>query len=238
VRNLSLDWNGIAVFGPRSRELMGVASGSDFSAQAAPFMSARRVEFGGADALTLRLSVTGELGYEIHAPPAQIAKIYDVLAAHAPEYGIVNVGMYCLLSLRMEKGFGIWSREFSRDYTPAESGLARFVDYDRPGFIGREAAIRDRESHPNRRLALLEIEASEAEASFYEPVWAGQSRVGFVTSAAFGHCCNMSLALAYIDTSVAPQSLESLRVTILGEPRNCRVLQAPPVDPQGQRMRG
>ena len=56
--------------------------------------------------------------------------------------------MYALLSLRIEKGFGIWSREFSRDYTPTESGLARFVAYDKPGFIGREAALCDRETAP------------------------------------------------------------------------------------------
>jgi len=55
-----------------------------------------------------------------------------------------HVGFYALNALRLEKSFGIWAREFSPDYTPRMAGLDRFIAYDRPNFIGREAAIRDR----------------------------------------------------------------------------------------------
>jgi dimethylglycine dehydrogenase len=237
LRNLSVDWGGLAVFGPRSRDLLTRVSGADLRNESFPFMSARHLTLGGADALTLRLSVTGELGYEIHAPAAAIGRIYDLLSEQAAGLGIVDAGMYCLHSMRIEKGFGVWSREFSRDYTPMESGLARFIAYDKDGFIGREAALNDRNTPPAQRLSLLEIEASDADATAYEPIWQGEARVGFVTSAAFGHSCAKSLALGYLIDSVAfPGSL--LEVTILGERHECRVLGAPPIDPHGSRMRG
>ncbi|MBS0373102.1 MAG: GcvT family protein [Proteobacteria bacterium] len=237
VRNLSDDWGGIALFGPRSRELLARVTGEDVSGAALPFMGARLMDVGLARMLVVRMSVTGELGFEIHGPQSALGPVYDRLAAVAAELGIVDAGMYALLSLRIEKGFGIWTREFSRDYTPSESGLGRFIAYDKPGFVGREAALRDRERPPPRRLVLLEVDATDADASFYEPIWAGAQRVGFVTSAAYGHCSGKSLALGYVASAAAAPGT-ALTVTVVGEPRACRVLGEPPVDPSGARMRG
>ena len=236
VRNLSVDWGGIAIFGPRSRELLARVAAEDVSAAAFPFMTVRFMDVGLAPALVCRMSVTGELGYEIHAPQAYLTAIYDRLTAAAADLGIIDVGMYALLSLRIEKGFGIWTREFSRDYTPAESGLSRFVAYDKGDFIGRDAALRDREAPPGRRLVLLEVDALDAEANYLEPVWSGDERVGFVTSAAYGHACGKSLAMGYIANHAAA-ARTALHVTIVGERRACRILGEPPIDPTGSRMR-
>ena len=236
LRNLSDEWGGIAIFGPRARELLASVCSEDTSAAALPFMTARLMEVGLAPALVARMSVTGELGYEIHAPQGYLLAVYDRLMAAASELGIIDVGMYALLSLRIEKGFGIWSREFSRDYSPMESGLSRFVTYDKPGFIGRDAALRERENPPKRQLVLLDVDALDAEANFLEPIWAEKERVGFVTSAAYGHTCGKSLAMGYV-ASHAASAGTSLHVTILGERRACRVLTEAAVDPQGARMR-
>jgi dimethylglycine dehydrogenase len=236
IRNLSDEWGGIAIFGPRSRDLLARTTHEDVSGAVFPFMTARLMDIGLAPALVARMSVTGELGYEIHAPQVYLGSIYDRLMGYAGELGIIDAGMYALLSLRIEKGFGIWSREFSRDYTPAESGLARYVAYDKPGFIGREAALRDREVAPGRRIVLLDVDAHDAEANFLEPIWSGNDRVGFVTSAAYGHTCSKSLAMGYV-AAAATAAGTSLHVTILGERRACRVLGEPAVDPAGSRMR-
>lgn len=236
VRNLSDDWGGVAIFGPRSRDALALATREDVTGAAFPFMTARLMDVGLAPALVARMSVTGELGYEIHAPRGYIRSIYDRLMSAARELGVVDVGMYSLLSLRIEKGFGIWAREFSRDYTPVESGLSRFLAYDKPGFVGRDAALRDRDTPPDRRLVLLDVDASDADASFYEPIWAGDQRVGFITSAAYGHTCHRSLAMGYVSSKAATAET-ALAVTIVGERRACRVLDEPPVDPKGARMR-
>jgi len=236
VRNLSDDWGGIAIFGPKAREALARVSGEDVSQEAFPFMTARMMDVGLCNALVVRMSVTGELGYEIHAPQVYVGAIYDRLMATTHDLGVVDVGMYALLSLRIEKAFGIWTREFSRDYTPMESGLARFIAYDKPAFIGRDAALRDRDTPPMRRLVLLNVDAVDADASFYEPIWAGEERVGFITSSAYGHTCGRSLAMGYVSTPAAKVGTP-LEVTIVGDRRPCRLLAEPPVDPKGARMR-
>ena len=236
LRNLSDDWGGIALFGPRAREALERVTEEDVSGEALPFMSARMMDVGLASALVARMSVTGELGYEIHAPQAYVRAVYERLMAATADLGVIDVGMYALLSLRLEKAFGIWTREFSRDYTPSQSGLARFVAYDKPAFVGREAALKDRDTPPARRLACLDVDAVDADAGFYEPIYMGATRVGFVTSAAYGHSCGRSLALGYLATR-ALESGEPLAVSVLGERQACRVLAAPPVDPAGARMR-
>ena len=236
VRNLSDEWGGLALFGPRSRELLAHLTRDDVSAAALPFMGVRLLDVAFAPAVVARISFTGELGFEIHAPQVCLGAIYDRLMAQAGELGMVDAGMYALLSLRIEKGFGIWSREFSRDYTPRESGLARFVAYDKPDFIGRDAALRDRDTPPARRLVLLEVDALDAEANYLEPIWAGAERVGFVTSAAYGHSSGRSFAMGYVASAGAAAGT-ALEVTIVGERRPCRVLGEAAVDPSGSRMR-
>jgi dimethylglycine dehydrogenase len=236
LRNLSEEWGGIAVMGPRSRDLLACLTSEALHAAAFPFMTARLLDLGLAPALLMRLSVTGELGYEIHAPRPYLAALYERLMAHAPAVGCVDIGMYALLSMRMEKGFGIWSREFSRDYKPVESGLARFVSYDKPDFIGRDAAIRDKESQSTRRLVLLEVDAHDAEANHLDPIWHADEYVGFVTSAAYGHACGKSLAMGYLATDLASADT-SLEMTIVGERHRCHVLKRAPVDPDNLRMR-
>ena len=108
--------------------------------------------------------------------------------------------------------------------------------FDKPDFVGRTAALRARESAPAQRLVLLEIDATDADAMGYEPVWAEGQRVGFVTSGGYGHHVEMSLALAYVDREIV-ESNAQLTVHVVGEERSARILQEPPYDPTGGRIR-
>jgi dimethylglycine dehydrogenase len=177
------------------------------------------------------------LGYELYVPRTQLPRLLELVLEHAQQIGARRIGMYALNSLRLEKCFGIWSREFSRDYTPRMAGLDRFIAYDKPGFIGRDNALRDRATVPDRRLVTLAVDAPEADAAGYEPIWCGSRMVGFVTSGGYGHCAGMSLAMGYLQSGVADEQ-EDLSVSILGERRACRVLRQAPINPGGTRMRG
>lgn len=236
VRNASDEYGGLAIFGPRSRELLARITGADVSNAALPFMGLAQIDLAFAPVLAARLSVTGELGYEVYVPAPYLSALLDALLQASPGLGVHYVGMYALNSLRLEKGFGIWSREFSRDYTPRMAGLDRFIAYDRPEFIGRDAALRDRESIPERRLVTLSVDSKEADATGYEPVCLGKDLVGFVTSGGYGHCAATSLAMGYLASSV-PDDQDGLSITILGEPRPCQILRQALVDPTGARMR-
>ena len=139
--------------------------------------------------------------------------------------------MYALNSLRLEKSFGIWSREFSRDYTASMAGLDRFIAHDKPSFIGREATLQDRASVPIR-LVTLAIETTDADASGYEPIYHRNRYVGYVTSGGYGHTVGTSLAMGYVEHDV-PDDATGLSVTIMGAPCAARLLREPAVDSAG-----
>jgi dimethylglycine dehydrogenase len=144
--------------------------------------------------------------------------------------------MRALDSLRFEKGYGVWSAEFAQSYTPGMSGLDRFIDFDKPDFIGRGAALQERETAPAQRLALMAIDSIDADAFGFEPIWVDGQRVGFVTSGGYGHHTGLSLALGYVDRHVVESNLP-LTVHIVGAERPARVLSVLPYDPAGVKLR-
>jgi dimethylglycine dehydrogenase len=237
VDNISDQYGGIALFGPHARAVLQQLTANDVSNAAFPFMAVRRMDIASAPAVVARLSVSGELGYEIYAPNLHMSTIHDAIERIRTAYDARWVGMYALNSLRLEKSFGIWSREFSRDYTPRMTGLDRFLDYAKSDFIGRAAALEDRDRMPERVLVTLDIDADRADATGYEPIYQGREYVGYVTSGGYGHCVGKSLAMGYVSPGVAAATGE-LSVTLLGESRPARLVRQASIDPDGARMRG
>ena len=185
-----------------------------------------------------RLSVTGELGYEIHCSAAEHITLRETLLEAGAELGIREVGFNALLSLRLEKSFGIWSTEFTQAYTPGQTGMDRWIAWDKDDFIGKNAATAERDSNaPAQKVVTLEVDAKDADASGYEPVWHGEKMVGFVTSGGYGHTVEKSLAMAMVDQEACPEGTE-LTVHIVGKERPARVIANSPYDPEGQAMRG
>ncbi|MFM8896804.1 MAG: glycine cleavage T C-terminal barrel domain-containing protein, partial [Actinomycetales bacterium] len=133
--------------------------------------------------------------------------------------------------------FGIWSTEFTQAYTPGETGLDRFIDWNRGDFIGREAAMAERMKGPARRLVTLDLGNSDADAVGDEPVWVQEDVVGVTTSGAYGHRVGSSLALALVDSRVVAAG-GAVEVSVIGERRPARILTEPAYDPAGHRMRG
>jgi dimethylglycine dehydrogenase len=196
------------------------------------------MDVGIAPCLVARLSFTGELGYEIYVSPAYAPAVYDYLLEAGKEFGIRPFGIRALVSMGMEKSFGIWSREFTPDYTPAMCGFDRFIDYGKADFVGHDAALVDHETKPEHQLVALEIDSSDADAWGYEPIWYKDEYAGFVTSGAYGHTVEKSLALAYLKTPFLELSNEEFSVHIVDQQRPARILTESPHDPSGSRMRG
>ncbi len=241
VRNLSEAWLGLALAGPKSRDVLAaLANGANVSNDALRFMAVQEMDIGWAPAVVGRLSVTGELGYEIHVPAAYQRGLHAALMAAGQAHGIREVGLSALNSLRLEKSYGIWSKEFTTDYTPKASGLDAFVAYDKPDFIGREAALADRDGTPPRRLVTLAIDSPDADAFGFEPVWLGDQMIGHTTSGGYGHHVGLSLAMAYVDSAALDGPLSddpAVEVHIVGERCSARLLRDAAHDPQGLRPR-
>lgn len=236
LRNLSDDRIGFALNGPNARAVLARLTVSDVSVAAFPFLTARTLDVGLAPALVARLAYTGETGFEITVPAAYHRTLRAALREAGRDLGLREIGLRALDSLRLEKSFGGWQTEFTQGYTPGMSGLDRFVAYDKPDFIGRDAALRERDLGPTQRLVTLDIDATNADAMGYEPVSHGARRVGYVTSGAYGHWVGKSLAFAYVDAAAA-RDRPDLTVHVVGEARAARILDAPAYDPSGLRMR-
>ena len=237
IENLSESWLGFSLSGPRSRDILAALTRDDVSDAALPFLGCRRMDVGLTQAIVVRVSLTGEFGYEITVPAAQQRALWEALIEQGTPFGMRPIGMRAQDSLRLEKGYGVWSLEFAQSYTPGMSGLDRFIAFDKGEFIGREAAMRERETGSDQRLVLLSIDALDADVTGFEPVWAGERRIGYVTSGAYGHYVGQSLALAYVERTMAGESVP-LEVHVVGERRPARLLREPPYDPRGLRLRG
>jgi dimethylglycine dehydrogenase len=238
TRDISEDTVGFSLSGPRSRELLQRLTPADISNAAFPFLACRALDIGLLRAKVARLSVAGELGYEINVPASEHLTLYHQLLEAGRELGLVQLGYNALNSLRLEKSFGIWSREYGWAYTPGMSGLDRFVAFGKPDFVGRDAVLRERDGDTAaRKLVTLAVDAGDADASGFEPVWQGARRVGFVTSGGYGHRVGKSLAMAYLDKAVIADGA-GFEVHIVGEKRRCTIIPPSPVDPAGARLRG
>ena len=237
VRSLRDEMLGFAIAGPASRALLARLTSAEVSASAFPFLSFRQIDIGALRAWIGRISFTGELGFEIWVATAAQRQLYDVLLEAGTDFGLRHFGARALNSLRLEKSFGNWAREYRPVYTPAEAGLYRFVDVSKPDFIGRAAVVSARGRTPHRRLVTLVVDAADADALGDEPVWHQDKVVGWVTSGGFGHCVNRSIALAYIAASL-DGTADGFEVEILGQRRPAQRVAQPLYDPSGQRMRG
>ncbi|WP_306120958.1 MULTISPECIES: FAD-dependent oxidoreductase [unclassified Roseitalea] len=237
VRDIADHAVGFSLSGPRSREVLARLTHQDVGPAALPFMGCAKLDIGLIRARVGRLSVTGELGYEIHCGAAEHIALRRMLLDVGADLGIREYGYNALLSLRLEKSFGIWSAEFTQDYTPGMTGMDRWIDWNKPHFVGREAVLAERDGNGSDRLQVtLEIDADDADASGFEPVWSNGVKAGFVTSGGFGHTLRKSLAIAL----VAPEHSAigtDLSVHVVGERRAARVIPPSPYDPESRAMR-
>lgn len=240
VQDISDTICGMSIAGPRSGDILRKLCDVDI-----PFMGCTNADVGLLRARIGRLSVAGELGYEINCAASEHQTLRDSLLAAGAEFGIREYGFYALNSLRLEKSFGVWSKEYAQSYTAAMTRLDKWISFDKGDFCGRAAAEREREKGPAQLLATLEVNADDADASGFEPVEKDGARIGFITSGGFGHCIGKSLALALLDAGYVRECEKrgykecgDLTVHIVGEPRKARVIAPSPYDPSGAAMRG
>jgi dimethylglycine dehydrogenase len=233
LRDISDATVGFSLSGPNSRAV--IEKLTDGPVSALPFMGCGAFDIGLHRCKVGRLSVSGELGYEIHCNAMDHAGLRRALLEAGAEFGIREYGFNALLSLRLEKSFGIWSAEFTQGYTAAQTGMDRWIDWSKD-FIGKDAALRERDTPPAQVIAMLEVADGDSDASGYEPIWQNGTRVGFITSGGYGHTVGKSLALAMLDRDAATPGTE-LMVHIVGAERAATVIPASPYDPDGKAMR-
>ncbi len=231
-----MEYVGLSIAGPNSRALLQELVRDDLSTAAFPFLSFKRMEVGTVPGYVGRVSFTGELGFEIWVTADYQRALYDLLVSAGRKYDLRLFGGRALNCMRVEKSFGTWAREYRPIYAPAEAGLGRFVDFKKEEFIGRAAAMEEKSGGGTLRLLTFKLETKDADALGDEPIWHEGKVVGWVTSGAFGHRVNHSLALGYVPAEIAGAS-SGFEIEIIGERHHAQPLSEAAYDGKGLHMR-
>ena len=234
----SEDYCGFNVAGPKSRELLQRLSNKDLSNEAWPFFKSGSLIIAGVECLAMRVSFTGDLGWELYCEKHNQLALYKLLIENATQIGGGPVGSRALMSLRLEKGYGSWGREYSPEYWPHEVGLERLIA-NKPNFINKNEvesvlALPAREQLVVLKLNDADVRKSNADALGGEPIFKDGNGIGRVTSGGYGYSVNMSLALGFVK---GIESGEEVDVMVLGKPHKATVLSEPPFDPESSILR-
>ncbi|MGC1506178.1 MAG: FAD-dependent oxidoreductase [Sulfitobacter sp.] len=230
---------GFNVAGPKSREMLQRMTNTSLATADFAFMRSAWIELAGVRCLALRVSFTGDLGWELHCDAQDQARLFAALIAAGTEMGAGPVGSRALMSLRIEKGYGSWSREYSPEYWPQEVGFDRLCKMDKE-FLNKAAVAGTLAKPARERLVMLALDgaqtqASNADATGGEPIFKDGVGIGRVTSGAYGYSVGQSLALGFVKNAVAGDVVD---VMVLGRAHAATILAEPPFDPGGAKLRG
>jgi 4-methylaminobutanoate oxidase (formaldehyde-forming) len=242
VTDMSDAWCMLNIQGPNSRGLLSSIASGDWSNEAFPFGTAREVSIGYQSALAVRLSYVGELGWELYVPVPFTLGVYDALVEAGGRFGLTHCGYHALNSLRIEKAYRDWAHDIGPDDTPLEAGLSFTCAWNKPGgFIGQETILAARAAPMKRRLVQFLLEDPEPLLYHYEPILRNGQRVGFITSAMYGHTLGGAVGLGYVaDTEAVTESFISsgcFEILIGNRTVAARASLHPMYDPKGSRIR-
>jgi dimethylglycine dehydrogenase len=158
------------------------------------------------------------------------------MAAGAP-FGVKPFGIRAMDSLRLEKSYKLIGRELSIEYAALESGLERFVDFDKGSFLGRDALVAWKGKGFENKLVTLEVKGvTDADARGSEPVMKDGAMIGRTTSGGYGWRMAKSLAIAMVKPEFSRIG-EEVDLRILGEMRRAIVIPDSPYDPKNAALR-
>jgi 4-methylaminobutanoate oxidase (formaldehyde-forming) len=236
VTDVTSGWSTLHLAGPRSRELLARLTDADVSADAWHFLSAREIEVGRVQALALRASFTGELGWELLVPTEFVADLYEQVVAAGSDLGIRHAGAFAFEASRLERGFRSWGHDMGPLDDPFAAGLGFTVSRKKEvDFVGRGALEGSRHVPDHERARrLVSLHAPSVVLWHGESVVRRGSRVGYVTSASISPTLGGSIALAWVH---GPLDGDDWCVEIGGDQAPCLVSHEPFYDPRGERLR-
>jgi glycine cleavage system aminomethyltransferase T len=236
VRDITAGTCCIGLWGPLARAVLQPLTRTDFSHAALKYFRAQRAYVGEVPVTAMRLSYVGELGWEIYTSADLGLKLWDTLWAAGREHGVVAAGRSAFNSLRLEKGYRSWGTDMTTEHDPYEAGLAFAVRMDKGDFIGRAAIEGRGEQTARRRLTCLTLDDPAAVVMGKEPVFAGGSPAGYVTSASYGYSVGRTVAYAWLPGELSVPGT-AVTVEYFGERLPATVRPEPLFDPQMQRIR-
>jgi len=226
VEDVSEQTAALALQGPTSAGLLRAVAEADL--EGLKYFRVTTGRISGRSVGISRTGYTGDLGYELWMDRRDAGAIWDALMTAGPAFGLRPTGLLALDVARVEAGLLLIDVDFfsarkalttSQFYTPAEMGLERLVDWNKPRFVGRDALAAERAKGPNRRIVGLQIDWEDVEARYEAvglpplaqatasrvavPVFAGSHQVGRMTSSTWSPVLKQMIGLATVDATWA-----------------------------------
>jgi 4-methylaminobutanoate oxidase (formaldehyde-forming) len=243
ITDVSAAYAMLNVQGPNARALLAKLSSADFSNEAFPFASVRDIEIGYQTAKAMRISYTGELGWELYIRTEYALPIYDALITAGSEFGLRHCGYHALNSLRIEKAYREWSHDMGPEDSLLDAGLGFTCGWDKSGgFIGRDALLEKKEvGILQRRLVAFLLDDPEPLLFHNEPIYRDDELISYTTSAGYGHTLGGAMAMGYlhcedgVDANFVSSGRYAIEVDGKRQPAKASLL--PLYDPKNQRIR-
>ncbi len=227
----------LMVMGPKSRELLSPLTDADLSTSAAPWMSVAEISVAGVEAIAMRVSYVGELGWELHVSNNDLPTLYQAIMERGVSFGIGQFGSYALNSMRVEKGYHGWGADFGTEYTLYDAGLQGFAKLAKGDFLGRDAVLLQSQTEPEWEWVGLEVTDPSPWPLASEPILKDGTCIGYVTSGTQGARTGKMLALGYVKRGTLAMG-ERCAIRILGEVHQAIRHNPSQYDPDNLRMRG
>ncbi len=234
-KNCSDDWHGLAISGPQSRALVQKLTRVDMSSEAFKFLDGQKCYVADVPVILLRVSFSGELGYEIYCAPHYLLRLSEAIEDAGEEFGLKWYGARALLALRLEKGWGVWGLDYRPDFTAHESGLDVFIQWNK-NFIGKHAALEHLKSNASKKLSLLIVHTKDIDVSNDEAILYDGRAIGHVTSGGYAHHIQQSLAMGYIESEFIKAG-QKVQIEINGKLVEAEVTLGALYDPNGIKIR-
>jgi len=199
LSDITEDWTTLSLMGPDSREVLGQITDAALGNVEFPFGTLQPVRIAGHDVRALRVTFVGELGWELHMPRSAGADVYNAIMDTGRPFGIRNAGYRAIESLRLEKGYRVWSSDLTADSTPMEAGLAWAVKLssDIP-FKGKEALKNVQQQPLKKRLVSFTVKDPEVILLGRETIYRDGERVGYLTSGGWGYTVEANIGNGYV----------------------------------------
>ena len=191
----------VAIQGPLAAAILAPLTGVVLTDL--PYYGIAEGNVAGVQALIARTGYTGEDGFEVMVDVAAAGRVWDALMEAGQPVGAVPVGLGARDTLRLEAGMPLYGNELSPDTTPFEAGLGRVVKLAKEGdFVGRAALEKASAEGPRKLLVGLVVRGRGIARHGYD-VFAGDRRIGVVTSGTQSPTLGQPIAMAYVTPSEA-----------------------------------
>ncbi|XP_059214556.1 dimethylglycine dehydrogenase, mitochondrial [Centropristis striata] len=237
ISNLTEEIGVLGIAGPNSRKVLQKLTDEDLSDAGFKFLHCKSIQLAGLPVRAIRISYTGELGWELYIEQKNMAAVYNAMMEAGKGEGIDNFGTYAMNALRLEKGFRGWGAEMNCDTNPLEAGLDYFIKMNKPAdFIGKAALQQIKAQGLKRKLSYISLDTDDIDPEGNETIWCNGKVVGNTTSGAYSYSSQQSLAFAYLPLDLCSVG-QKVEVELLGRKYPAMVIQEPLVLTEPTRTR-